>query len=404
MSYKKDQAPAGKGAFKAPSLRALTAAALALPGLAAAQADGLQVDYQFSHYQERDLPASRNVSGRPSERYEVESHQVRMSQPFGERQLTAEFLYETLSGASPWFVLPDAEGDPVQVMSGPTITEERYGAQISGSSPINDEWSGTLSGGFSEENDYRSGFGGGELSFRPNNGRLTYIASASLARDRIRPTQGATPVGVIQDFKTAHQFNIGAAYVLNPRTWIQGSIGYQNHRGYLSDPYKAVFIVDDASTVFDNRPRDRQGIHAMARLRHFNEQWQGAWHVDYRYYDDDWDVRSHTLEITWHQTLSEHWQVSPGVRWYSQTEAFFYAPFFQTLPNDGFVSSDYRLSPFGAISLRLDAQRRWDRWTVTAGVEQYRASASYSLESVAVEAPGIVGRYVAINLGVSLDL
>lgn len=393
-----------KNTFKTPSLRALTSAALALPALAVAQTDGLQVDYQYSHYKERDLAASRNVSGRSSERYEVESHQVRMVQPLGDRQISAEFLYETLSGASPWFVLPDAEGDPVQVMSGPTITEERYGAQVSGSSPINEEWDATLSAGFSDEDDYRSGFGGGELAYRPDRGRTTYSASASVARDRIRPTQGSTPVGVIQDFKTAYQLNVGAAYVLNPRTWIQGSIGFQNHSGYLNDPYKAVFIVDEAETVFDNRPRDRRALHSLARLRHYVDGWNGALHVDYRYYQDDWEVRAHTLEMTWHQTLSEQWQVSPGVRIYSQTDAFFYAPFFQNLPGDGFVSSDYRLSAFGAIGLRLDATRKWNQWTFKAGVEQYRASASYALGSVDVEAPGIVERYLAINLGISVDL
>ena len=37
----------------------------------------------------------------------------------------ADGLSEAMSGSSPWFVLPGLDGDPVQVMSGATIADDR---------------------------------------------------------------------------------------------------------------------------------------------------------------------------------------------------------------------------------------------------------------------------------------
>lgn len=391
-----------QGKSRRPSLQALTTAALALPGMAVAQApDQLQTDYLFSYYRESDIPGSRNTTGSDVERYQVRTHQFRMAQPFETRSLGLDVLYERLTGASPWYVMPDSDGQPVQVMSGPTIEETRIDTAISGMTPLTDELATTVSAGYSTEDDYRSAYGNLEFEYRPGGrGPLSLNASAGYARDRLAPTQGATPTSVLRANKRTLRMNVGAGYILNPQTLLQGSFGYQEHEGFLSDPYKAVWIVEDATTVPDNRPDGRRGYHGLARVRHFVDWLQGALHADYRYFRDNWKIRSHNVELTWHQTLPARWRLSPGLRWYSQSQAFFYAPFFESQPNHGFVSSDYRLAPFGAFSYRLDATYSWDRWAFRAGVEHYRARGSYAAGSVDVDAPGLV-KYTAFSMGVA---
>ena len=82
------------------SLSALTAAALALPGVSRAE---VQTDYFYSHYQEGDLAADRSASGKSQERYHVDTQMFRLAgTPFAAEQVAQlDVTYETMSGASP---------------------------------------------------------------------------------------------------------------------------------------------------------------------------------------------------------------------------------------------------------------------------------------------------------------
>jgi hypothetical protein len=82
------------------------------------------------------------------------------------------------------------------------------------------------------------------------------------------------------------------------------------------------------------------------------------------------------------------------VRYYSQSQAEFYAPWFDSEPSDGLYSSDYRLSPYGALSYRIRAETRlqsWELdWILNVGYERYRSSGDLALGKVSVENPGLV--------------
>src|SRR3546814_11004897 len=92
---------------KSKALMALTQAALALPGVARAD---VSVDYLFSDYEEADLPAAHAASGQSSERYSIQSHLLRVVAPVWQQKLGMTLTYETMSGASPWFVMPGPDG------------------------------------------------------------------------------------------------------------------------------------------------------------------------------------------------------------------------------------------------------------------------------------------------------
>src|SRR5260221_13330962 len=89
-----------------------------------------QADYLFSYYREASLPADRVTAG-DGERYEVSTHQFHVTQPFGgENALAADLTYEAMSGASPRFVQPGANG-PVEAMSGASIRDQRTDLRLS---------------------------------------------------------------------------------------------------------------------------------------------------------------------------------------------------------------------------------------------------------------------------------
>ena len=372
------------------TLQALTSAALAIPGLASAQ---VQTEYLYAQYREADLPRSQVASG-SGERYEIDSHRFRIAAPLQGAAASLNLTYEALSGASPWFVMPDAgSGRPVQVMSGASIREERVDAEVSVAYPVGEDLNVAVSAGYSVEDDYEALNGGVEFEFTPAGQRYSYTGGIGYSYDQLEPTDARTRFPDRIDKADKDSLNLfgGVSFVLGPQTVLQTSLGYGWGQGYLSDPYKLAYITSQANTINDRRPGDRKSWTASARLRHYIKEFGAALHADYRYYDDNWQINAHTLELAWHQTFAETWRVSPSLRWYSQSQAYFYAPFYDNVRADGLASSDYRLSPFGAISLRLDVRKVIDtKWELGAGVERYEASADYALGSVRVENPGLV--------------
>lgn len=73
-------------------------------------------------------------------------------------------------------------------------------------------------------------------------------------------------------------------------------------------------------------------------------------------------------------------------------------------PGSGNASSDYRLSPFGALAYRIRAESNFpivsSNWKIHAGWERYTSSADLALLNVAVENPGLVS-YNLFSVGVS---
>jgi hypothetical protein len=370
-----------------PALLALTASALAIPGMARAAAS---VDYHFSDYREDPIAADK-TSNPDHQRYQVQSHQLRIAgSPSDVFEVSADLTWETMSGASPWFILPDANGKPVQVMSGATISDRRADLLLKGTRKFGD-FAVTAQGGYSTERDYRAINGGVEASFDFNDRLGTVSAGAGYSGDTVEPTDGASarfPTRIDHATRKSITGYVGVSHVIDADTVAQTSFSYTQDSGYLSDPYKQAYV--ESNLVPDTRPDGRKRIAWMLKLRHAFAGIHGAVHTDYRLYSDDWEVLSHTLEASWHQGLPGDWNLVPGVRWYSQSQAYYYAPYYGTARSDNLYSADYRLSPYGAISLSLAVDKTFSGWTLGLRYENYTSSAGYAAGSVGVENPGLV--------------
>lgn len=381
-----------------PALLALGAAAAALPGLSRAQTAGeTRADYRYSHYREADLPAAK-TDGQPGERYTIETHQFRVQGSLGE-QLDAELelTHETMSGASPWFVQPDGQNRPVQVMSGASIREQRSDMLLRATRQFDDLRLGLVAG-YSDEDDYRAVNTGLELGYALDDTVTSLSAGVGFSDDRLRPTQGATPTGVSDAARDAVTLYAGAARVLSADSVIQSSVSYTLHEGYLSDPYKAVFIVGSGITP-DRRPGQRQQWTWLTRLRHYLVGARAAVHADYRWYEDDWRVRAHTLDVAWHQNLGRYLRLAPALRWYRQSQAFFHRPFFDQARADALASSDYRLSAYGALAPSLTLTAGFDTWNASLAYHHYDSDAGQGLGGGAAN-PGLVD-FAHWSLGVN---
>lgn len=378
-----------------PALLALTASALAALAAPRAQAqsqpgaDAPRVDYRFSLYREDALPADQVTAG-DGARYEIDTHQFRVTQPLGDSaELAADLAFEAMSGASPRYVMPGPGGRPVQVMSGASIEDQRTDVLL-GATRRKDGTTGRVGAGYSFENDYQAINGTLGLDHALADRVTTLSAGVGYSSDTLEPTQGKTPTHTRHDTRTAATAFVGYARVLDAATVIQTNLSYTLHDGYLSDPYKDAYVVSAAGTVPDRRPDTRGQLAWLTRLRHFFKGAGAALHADYRYYHDDWEVDAHTVELAWHQRLGAALRLVPGVRYYSQSQAYFYAPYYTNPRADGLAASDYRLAPYGALSGSLMANADVAGWGFSLRYERYDSDGGYALGDVALENPGLV--------------
>jgi len=391
------------GSKESAALRALTTSALALSGLARVAAadtpiDGVQTSYSFSTYAEDDLPESKGVPDTEHGRYEVTTQQARIAAPLTDHiDFALEVTHEKMSGASPWYNVPDAAGSPIQILSGPTIEDERNDFLLKTSYYLDNARLG-LSGGYSDENDYTAmNFGfDGETHFNEKN--TTLSGGIGMSFDEINPVDAETePTRPTHETKQTYGLNIGLAQILNRRSLIQSSLSYAYGTGYLSDPYKEVYQELGAVYHPDMRPDNRHALSWLTRYRRHIEEVEATAHLSYQYYWDTWGISSHTIEASWYQSFGDSLQITPSIRYYTQNEADFYVSYLRNTPSDDEFSSDYRLSTYGALGFGIKAEYTFRtpwlidvEWKLKAAYERYISAGDLAWDSPSVEAPGLV--------------
>ncbi|MDY6983790.1 MAG: DUF3570 domain-containing protein [Pseudomonadota bacterium] len=356
------------------ALLALTASALALPGITpSARGDAppafSTASLRVSTYKEDDLDSAARLAG-SEERYDIDITQLRLQMPVGDNYaLTLNSSYESMSGASPWYTIRQADGSTGVIMSGATISEQRRDFSANVRRYLDNGAIGVTLGG-SHENDYDalSGSIDGERHFNDN---LTTVAAGfSYSSDELDPTQHPAYVRILGADKRSRSLFVSVSQITNQNNLVQTGLSVTQLTGYLSDPYK----------LNDKRPDERTQFAWTTAWRHFIPAANAALQADYRFYHDDFGIDSHTVDLAWHQNLGSDWQIVPGIRYYSQRAADFFTQqlVFGPPAAQPYQSTDYRLSNYGAWSGSLKVQWEIDAFTVSASAERYFADADFA--------------------------
>lgn len=374
------------------SLIALSTSALALPGIAHADAPPTEstLSYKISNYQEDDLTRAQVPFGELG-RYDIDVHQFQYVSPLGrDFALFIDANHEDMSGASPWFSTANAAGEPVINMSGASgITDARSELSIGTRYySQNGNFGGAV--GYSEENDYRATYVNLSGSRNFNNDLTTVTLGFSHSADDIFPTDAELFNRVRNEDKRATSAAVSLSQVINRVTTFQTALSITEQSGYLSDPYK----------LQDARPDNKTQIALSNSLRYFFIEADGALQANYRYYHDDFGISSHTLDLSWFQNINRTFKISPMLRYYSQSAADFYTNIDDfTKPLKEPQSSDYRLSAFGAFSGGINLIADFGDWTATLTAERYVANEKYSVYAVNQPSPALV-QFLRLSMGV----
>ena len=372
-----------------PTLLALTSSALMLPAYQQANADAppeyTELGMSYSRYEEDDTQAGRTFGDESVERYEIDVAQFHLLAPVGDDWSVAlDVQWEDMSGASPWFVGPSFDGGSQVFMSGASIEDTRTTVSVT-TRYYFDRGNAGFNYTKSDEDDYESDAISFDGSFNSADGLTTYSAAVSASFDDIEPTQGVTPTNTLEDDKDIYSGYLGISRIVSKRAIMRFGLSYTYRDGFLTDPYK----------FNDARPDTRKEWAFSAGYRHFFTGPDAALHADYRYFDDDWGIASHTVDLAWYQNLGSRTQLIPFLRYYPQDEADFFSN--EVNFTDRYRSDDYRLSAYGAITTGLRVSHTIGDWNINATGERYTTSEDWGIFS-GDESPALV-KYWRYSIG-----
>lgn len=336
-------------------------AALALPGTGALAADvptESEVAFRYLGYQDWQ-PGLKRVR--------AESPSLRVAAPVGERWFfAAGATLDSVSGASP-----------------------RYHAAISSASRMQDrrqasdvkitryEGRTTLSFGAagSCEHDFQSRAVSAEGRWSSEDNNRSWHAGLGYTRDRISSSDDPD----LDAARRTWELSAGVTQAWSTVDLVQASLGLADAIGHHSDPYKRL----------DQRPDRRLQRSVLLRWNHHAEAWRSTLRTSYRYYRDSFGIRSHTVTAEWVQPMGARLQLTPSVRGYTQSAAWFYydpvysfvgAPFPPGYLTDPprHLSPDARLAGFGALTLGLRlALQLPEGWSTDLKLEHYQQRGSW---------------------------
>jgi hypothetical protein len=253
--------------------------------------------------------------------------------------------------------------------------------------PLSRTLKGIFGASFSTETDYTSLGLSSSFSKDLNERQTTLTLGLSANLDSVNPTGGAPKAlstmstaafpssssssgegegegGIAGKSKNTGDLLLGITQVINRTTLTQLNYSLGMSAGYLNDPYKVLSVLEadnsgnlrttDSPYVYEKRPDSRtyQSIYWKGVHQFSNEN---VIHISYRYFWDDWNIKSHTVDLHYRLELGSGHYLQPHLRYYHQTAASFYR---QSLI-DGeektlkYASADYRLGDFTSKTIGL---------------------------------------------------
>jgi len=151
---------------------------------------------------------------------------------------------------------------------------------------------------------------------------------------------------------------LGFTQIIDANSLGKISLFYSNEDGYLSNPYMNVVrgYNPDSSLVdivAENKPDTRVSFGLLIQYTVALSEDISS-NSTYRFYNDDWDIQSHTVSSELYYELNNAWLFGAGIRYYTQSEANFYSNTF--FSDEEHASSDERMRSFDAIGYKASVE------------------------------------------------
>lgn len=214
-----------------------------------------------------------------------------------------------------------------------------------------------ISYSYSTEYDYQSH--GINLSFskssKDNNREFSLKAGAffdtwtAILPAELRPSGYGSAAEGDRDpvaYKPRNSYNLALSLsqVINKRLQVLFTVEPSFQQGLLSTPYHRVYFTNGSHTV-EKLPGSRFKLPVGARISYFAGD-RLILRGFYRFYNDDWGMTAHTVNVEASYKVTPFFSVSPFYRFSNQTAVRYFKPYAQHQATETYYTSDYDISGF----------------------------------------------------------
>jgi Protein of unknown function (DUF3570) len=358
--------------------------------------ESTEVDFLISYYKQDGIHSAVS-GGLGSENLTDLASNIIVAMPLNDDDvLTVDAGISAYTSASSSNINPydSAVYSPWQASSGASAQDALTALVLNYSHSSDDRnftWNADIA--FSNEYDYTSfGFGGGIARlFNDKNSEVSLKVNAYI--DQWRPIYPAefrksVPNALDQNGNSSSLYNpnfvawdsngrnsyslsFGFSQVLTKKSQLSFFFDVLQQNGQLSSPYHRIYFADKPNFYVGNPQnisnyenssnnsayRLADAIEKLPNTRfklpvgfrwnyYFNETF--VFRSYYRFYTDNWDIQSHTINVELPIKLSDKFTVFPMYRFYTQTQSKYFKPFETHFSTEEFYTSDYDLSNFSA--------------------------------------------------------
>lgn len=161
----------------------------------------------------------------------------------------------------------------------------------------------------------------------------------NLAGGRDHPQYPSSP-------RETYTASFSFSQVINSRLQATFLMDLVEQQGYLGLPFHRVYFTDATDSV-EKLPSHRFKLPIGVRLNYFLGD-RIILRSYFRYYIDDWGLRSGTASLELPFKITPFFSISPFYRYYIQSAVNYFAPYGQHKSADHFYSSNYSLSAFSS--------------------------------------------------------
>ena len=158
------------------------------------------------------------------------------------------------------------------------------------------------------------------------------------------------------DTRQSYSLALVFSQVLTRRLQVAVSAEPVYQSGLLSTPFHRVYFRETGAALgtagTELLPRARLKYPLALRLNYYATDLVQL-RTFYRFYNDDFGIQAHTLEVETPVKITPFFVLSPFYRYHQQTAARYFAPYLQHSVADAYYTSDYDLSAFTAHKLGL---------------------------------------------------
>ncbi len=163
-------------------------------------------------------------------------------------------------------------------------------------------------------------------------------------------------------------YQLGLSQVLSRNTLVGIDLEVVTDEGYLQNPYRQNRYLDpDNPTSYlyqpERYPETRTSTSVAARVLYYLP-YRASVRGEYRYFNDNWGIEAHTVELAYVHGLTERWTLEGSVRYYTQEAADFYSDLYPYENSQTHLARDKELSTLSGTTFATGAVYEWKQTSV----------------------------------------